>query len=196
MADPTGTFWELIVQIHFSDSELKYDGSQLSSHFAYRNFGILGDSLVAFLGPCEVKLEAMVDLEDVRRRDPIFSRRMLHFLGESFSLNLSGAAAFQRLMVAVVAEQLRAAGVEGLSRRGDDLYHGNKKLSVSIATASPVSTLIHLGLNVTGEGAPVPAIGLGELGVDATAFAKLCLEGFKQEYEGVLKASYKVRPVA
>lgn len=183
------------MQILFSDSELKYDGSQLSSHFAYRNFGILGDSLVAFLGPCEVKLEAMVDLEDVRRRDPIFSRRMLHFLWESFSLNLSGAAAFQRLMVAVVAEQLRAAGVGELSRRGDDLYRGDKKLSVSIATVSPVSTLIHLGLNVTGEGAPVPAVGLTELGVDATAFAKLCLEGFQKEYEGVLKAGYKVRPV-
>lgn len=180
---------------YFSETELKYDGSQLASHFAYRSFGLLGDSVVAFLGPCEVKLEAMVDLEDVRRRDPIYSRRMLHFLWESFALDLRGAAAFQRLMVACVAEALREKGVAELKRLGDDLYVGERKLSVSIATASPVSTLIHLGLNVTGEGAPVAAVGLGDLGIDAGGFAKICLERFREEYEGLLKASYKVRPV-
>jgi len=183
------------VLTHFSETELTYDGTQLTSHFAYRGFGLLGDSVVAFLGPCEVKLEALVDLEDVRRNAPIYSQRMLHFLWESFALDLRGAAAFQRLMVAVVAEELRARGAVGLIRRGDDLYVGERKLSVSIAAASPVSTLIHLGLNVTGEGAPVPALGLADLGVDAAAFAKICLERFREEYEGVLKASYKVRPV-
>jgi hypothetical protein len=174
---------------------LKYDGSQLSSHFAYRNFGLLGDSLVAFAGPCEVKLEAMVDLEDVRRQDPIFSRSMLHFLWESFHFELRAAASFQRLMVAVVAEELTRRGVREVQRRGDDLYVAGKKLSVSIAAASPVSSLIHLGLNLTGEGAPVAAVGLEELGIDAGGLAKLCLERFKEEYEGILKATYKVRPV-
>lgn len=179
----------------FSETEQAYDGDQLSSHFAYRQFGLLGDSVVAFLGPCEVRLEAMVDLEDVRRKDPIFSKRMLHFLWESFTLDLRGAVAFQRLMIAIVAEELRAQRVEGLRRKGDDLFVADRKLSVSIATASPVSSLIHLGLNLTGEGAPVAAIGLTELGIDAGPFAKLCLERFREEYEGILKASYKVRPV-
>ena len=180
----------------FSENELAYDGSQLSSHFAYRQFGLLGDSVVAFLGPCEVKLESMVDLEDVRRRDPIFSRGMLHFLWESFVLDLRGAVAFQRLMIAVVAEQLSSEGIEGLRRKGDDLFVADRKLSVSIATASPVSSLIHLGLNVTGEGAPVAAVGLGQLGIDAGAFAAICLDKFREEYESLLKASYKVRPVS
>ncbi|MFO1462694.1 MAG: DUF366 family protein [bacterium] len=183
------------MQTLFSEIELKYDGSQLASHFAYRSFGFLGDSLVGFIGPCEVKLEAMVDLEDVRRSAPIFSRRMLHFLWESFAFDLRAAASFQRLMVAVVAEELRRHGVAEPVRRGDDLYVADRKLSVSIAAASPVSSLIHLGLNLTGVGAPVAAIGLEELGIDATAFAKLCLERFREEYEGILKATYKVRPV-
>ncbi len=183
------------MQTLWSEQALKYDGSQLASHFAYRHFGLLGDSLVAFIGPCEVKLDAMVDLEDVRREDPIFSQRMLHFLWESFAFDLRAAAGFQRLMVAVVAEDLARRGIREVQRRGDDLYVGAKKLSVSIAAASPVSSLIHLGLNLTGEGAPVAAVGLEELGIDAGALAKLCLERFKEEYEGILKATYKVRPV-
>jgi len=180
---------------YFHPEDLAYDGAQLASHFAYRRFGLLGDSCVAFLGACEVKLEALVDLEDARRRAPIFSRRMLHFILESFSFDLKGLAAFQRVMVARVREILQSLGVAGLERRGDDLFQAEKKLSVSIATASPVSTLIHLGLNIVGEGAPVPAIGLQDLGIDSVQSAGLCLGGFKEEYEGVLKASRKVRAV-
>ena len=183
------------MQTHFSEKPLGYDGSQLSGHFALKHFGLLGDSCVAFLGPCEVKLDAMVDLEDVRREDPIFSRHMLHYLWESFAFDLRAAASFQRLMVAVVAEELRREKAVEVRRKGDDLYVGAKKLSVSIATASPVSTLIHLGLNVTGEGAPVAAIGLGELGIDATGFGKICLERFNEEYKGILAATWKVRSV-
>ena len=183
------------MQTLFSEKAQGYDGSQLSSHFAFKNFGLLGDSCVAFIGPCEVKLDSMVDLEDVRRDDPIFSRQMLHYLWESFAFDLRAAVSFQRLMVAAVGEELRRAGVPEVLRKGDDLYVGGKKLSVSIATASPVSSLIHLGLNVTGEGVPVAAIGLGQLGIDAAAFGKICLEKFREEYQGALAATWKVRPV-
>ena len=175
--------------------KFEYDGSQLSSHFAYRSFGILGDSAVAFLGPCEVKLQAMVDIEDVRRDAPIYSREMLHFIVESFAFDLKAAAAFQRLMVCIAAERL--AGEKGLkvTRKGDDLFVEGRKLSVSIAAASPVSTLIHLGLNVDATGAPVPAIGLAELGIDVPAYAALCLNSFRDEYESLLGATWKVRPL-
>ncbi|MCL5046252.1 MAG: DUF366 family protein, partial [Actinobacteria bacterium] len=44
---------------------IKYDGRQLSSLWAFRNFGIQGDSIVAFRGPCHVELTEMVDLADV-----------------------------------------------------------------------------------------------------------------------------------
>lgn len=177
------------------NEKLKYDGSQLSSHFAYRQFGILGDSAVAFFGPCEVKIDAMVDIEDVRRDAPIFSAEMLSFIVESFAFDLKAAASFQRLMVCIAAERLAEQKVGKILRRGDDLFVDGRKLSVSIAAASPVSTLIHLGLNIDASGAPVAAIGLGELGIDAPACAALLLNSFRDEYEGLLKATWKVRPV-
>lgn len=183
------------MQVFFSDSPQGYDGSQLTSHFAYQNFGILGDSAIAFVGPCEVSLAALVDLEDVRRKAPIYSPEMLHFIVESFHLDLRGAVFLQRLFMAAIAELLLKRGVSTLTRAGDDLYDGEKKLSVSIATASPVSTLIHVGLNIRTEGTPVPTQGLADWGIDAVDFARECLEMMKQEYEACLKASYKVRGV-
>jgi uncharacterized protein len=184
------------MQIAFLEESLQYDGSQLSSHFAYKRLGLLGDSCVAFIGPCEVALAAMVDLEDVRRVAPIYSPKMLHFLLESFHLDLNAGVLLQRLCVAIVQEELRVRGISEVQRKGDDLYVGEKKLSVSIATRSLVSTLIHLGLNILSEGTPVPTMGLEEKGIDAREFGRACLKKFQGEFEDVLKATYKVRGVS
>lgn len=183
------------MQVVFIDKEIAYDGSQLSSHFAHRELGILGDSCLAFVGPCEVTLDAMVDLEDVRRQDSIYSPKMLHFLLESFSLDLKGGVLLQRLLMAGIKEALGGKQISGISRKGDDLFVGERKLSVSIATKSPVSTLIHIGLNILTEGVPVPAIGLEELGLTGVDFGKACLKKIQEEYLEMLQATYKVRAV-
>jgi hypothetical protein len=179
----------------FSHKPLPYDGTQLQSHFAYRQFGILGDSCVGFIGPCEVKLEHMVDLEDVRKTAPIFSQQMLHFILESFSLDLHGAIAFQRLMIAILQELLLQRPPLPWQRRGNDLFLNDRKLNVSIATASPVSSLIHTGINIISEGTPVPTVGLKELELEPFEFGNQLLKKIQEEYLGLIKASYKVRAV-
>ena len=55
----------------FIDEEIKYIGSQLAPHWIYKNFKIQGDSIVAFVGECEVKLTEMVDIEDVIAKEDI-----------------------------------------------------------------------------------------------------------------------------
>lgn len=37
------------------DKRIDYDGSAIQSHWAYRNFGILGDSIVIFRGNATLK---------------------------------------------------------------------------------------------------------------------------------------------
>lgn len=184
------------MEVAFLEKPLKYDGRQLVSHFAYREADILGDSAVAFLGPCEVELSEMVDLEDVKNQKGIYSPLMLHFLLESFSLDLKGGVLFQRICVMKVLEELgKHPGIPPLERQGDDLYNGEKKLNVSIATRSPVSTLIHLGINVQTKGTPVPTSGLEDWKIEPEKFGRQCLESFQKEYHEILKASYKVRGV-
>jgi hypothetical protein len=80
-------------------------------------------------------------------------------------------------------------------RRGDDLYDGEFKLSVSIATLSPVSALVHFAINVDPTGAPVPARGLTHYGVDPRGLAEAVLSAYSAETSGVRRATRKVRPV-
>ena len=65
------------MQTRFIDKNIKYEGFQLSPHWIYKNFKIQGDAVVAFIGECDVKLNEMVDIEDVINNEPIYSKKML-----------------------------------------------------------------------------------------------------------------------
>ena len=41
----------------FIDVEIPYTGRELTSHWAYRRYGLLGDSIVAFCGPRDLPLD-------------------------------------------------------------------------------------------------------------------------------------------
>lgn len=185
------------MQIYFHDKTLKYDGSQLTSHFAYKNFGILGDSIVAFIGPCDVKTSSLVDLEDARGGKFIYSQNMLHFIVEHFTANLNWAIACQRLLSSLLIDDIRADQPElNLIRRGNDIYEDDFKLNVSIATASPISCLIHMGVNINADGAPVLAKGLADYKLSPQAVARGVMNRYVDEIHGMQKARAKVRGVS
>lgn len=180
---------------HFSPNPQSYDGTQLRSHFIYETWDIMGEACVAFIGPCEVSLNHMVDLEDVKKKAPIAADQMLHVLLEHFQWDLSTGILWQHLMVALLRECLQDHGVEGLKRKGNDLFREQKKFNVSVATASPLSTLIHLGVNISNEGTPVPTAALSDFGLDAENFAQIYLNRLEAEYRGFQRARWKVRAV-
>src|SRR5262249_39528516 len=88
------------------DFPIQYDGQQLSPHWIYRQFGLLGNAIAVFAGPAQVTLEHMVDLEDVRNQAPIYSPSMLHFVGEWFIDSLEGGILLQHLFVGEIYETL------------------------------------------------------------------------------------------
>jgi hypothetical protein len=185
----------MALQIHYSPAELAYTGRELRSHFALDAFGLVGDSAVAFVGPCRVELREMVDLVDVRAGASIASPRMLHLLVEHFGLPLPEAILRQRLLARLAADLLREAGAPDVKVRGNDVYAAGRKASVSVATRSPVSALVHYGINVRTEGAPVPAWGLAEASVDPEAFARDLLGRYAAELADIERAAAKVRGV-
>jgi uncharacterized protein len=190
------------MKTHFVDTIMPYTGEALSNHWAYRNFGILGDSIVAFAGPCDVGKQSMVDLEDVLNDDFIYSPHMLHFIVELFGPTLREGVLLQRLFVSILENRLNAELEQAaIQRRGDDLFFkSSKKLSVSICTLSPTSVLIHTGLNIDSAGAPVEAAGLiSELAFKTTAiqpFAQTCMNLLANEWEDIHRALCKVRAVS
>jgi uncharacterized protein len=184
------------MNILYSDKPLLYDGSQLRSHWIFQTFGLLGDAVVAFCGGCVVPIEKMVDLVDVRDDKPIFSQSMLHVVAEFFGLNLKETILMQRLLVSLAQQELLfRVGKVSIIRGGNDLYDEGAKLSVSIATASPVSTLLHFGINIVSEGTPVKTKGLADYKIDPVDFARTLLESFRHEIKTVDEARAKVRPV-
>mgnify|MGYP002765343962 FL=1 len=178
------------------EKEIKYIGSQLAPHWIYKNFKLQGDAIVAFIGECEVALTEMVDIEDVINNEPIYSKSMLSFITEQFNVNLVEGVFRQRLLICIIKELLEERGIF-VVRNGDDLMIDGRKLSVSIATKSTTSILIHTGLNILSEGAPVKASGLtSELGItDIKDFALEVMKRYAEELEDINLASTKVRGV-
>jgi hypothetical protein len=158
----------------------------------------MGDAIVAFIGECDVNLTHMVDIEDVINNEPIYSKKMLNFIEENFNSSLIEMVYKQRLLVTITKEVIEKnyPSVK-ISRNGDDLFVNGKKLSVSIATKSITSTLIHFGLNIVADGAPVKASDLTiDVGVDdIKTFAERILQAYKDEISDINFAVSKVRGV-
>ncbi|MCK9151461.1 DUF366 family protein [Methanobacterium alcaliphilum] len=152
-----------IIHQHLKETSC-YDGSPIQPLWALDKYGIKGSSIISWMGPMEIKAENIVDVEDVGLE--IKSDNMAHFIVEHFDCQPADIRICyhrQRILVMLLKEELRSFGIE-CKRRGDDLFVNSKKLTVSIATISPTSMKIHLGMNITSEGTPddVKTIGFFE----------------------------------
>ncbi len=174
----------------FIEGSEAYDGSQLVSLRSYLKHELLGDSIVAWIGPCNVALEHMVDGEDILEKAAIRGDRMVHFIVEKFDSTLLAAVALQRLLASIVRDVI---GQPAMIRDGDDLFLAGKKLSISIATQSPVSSLIHFAVNVTNSGTPVPTLSLEDLKIEPREFANEVMKRFVSEVASIREATQKVR---
>src|SRR5262249_42713346 len=97
--------------------------------------------------------------------------------------------------VAILGELLASRG-KVARRDGDDLYYDGRKLTVSIAAPSSASSLIHLGINVDPAGAPVPAVGLAELGIRPRGLLQDLLTRYANELATAAHATTKVKTVS
>lgn len=173
---------------------LAYTGKELRSGWVRRMTGIDGDAAAGFVGGCHVATADLVDLDDARAGATIESAEMAHVIVEHHGCTIRTCVLRQRLMVCILGEILGARGIS-VSRDGDDIYFEKRKMTVSIAAPARESSLIHLGINVRPDGAPVPAVGLAEFGVEARELLEELLTRYKSELETADHAENKVRTV-
>jgi uncharacterized protein len=179
-----------------TDSHIEYTGHQLRSLWIYDTFGIAGDAIAAFAGPCNVSTDALVDNEDRHAGSIIRAALMLHLIIEHFDDDLLLAVFRQRLLIAIIKDLVQeTSNLRDLVRHGDDIFCTGKKLTVSIATISPVSTLIHTGINIDPSGAPVAAAGLRDFGIDHLDLADRLTAAYIAEIDSAAHARAKVRGV-
>jgi hypothetical protein len=142
--------------------------------------------------------QELVDLEDRERGAFIHSRDMLHLIVELFGVDLITMVHLQRLTAAIIADRIRPFLKDRnstVTRSGDDVFVEGGKLTVSIATSSPVSSLMHFGINVDTTETPVKAAGLGPLKIPVEEFGAGLLTDLASEIEGIIAATCKVRAV-
>jgi hypothetical protein len=171
-----------------------YSGRELRSGWVEEQTGLEGDAAAGFVGPCRVANEDLVDLDDARAGTFIEAASMAHVIVEHPGCALETAVWRQRSLVGLLCEILEKRGVE-IRRDGDDVYYNNRKLTVSIAAPGPGSALIHLGINIDPDGAPVSAVGLSELGVEPQPLLDELLDRYVRELDSIRYATTKVRPV-
>jgi uncharacterized protein len=191
---------------YIKGKKITYDGSQLQSLWAFSQHNVQGNSVIAFRGPCRVTEDALVDMEDRKNHAEIFSEDMAHFIVELFDYDLGRTVVLQRLFLCIMKDVIEELKPElFISRRGNGLYieveaeeeeeEEHRKLTVSVATATPISTLIHTGINVASRGTPVPTLGLEDLDISVDDFILKVLQGFINEVKGIDQDRCKVRPV-
>lgn len=165
---------------------IKYDGSQIAPLWAY-GMGIKGDSIVIFHGSMDVTPENMKDLEDRKEKKAIKGDDLIHIIVERFDSPASMRLAYymQRMLIVCVKDVLGKHGIK-TSRKGDDLFIDDRKLTVSIASAGVSCEKVHCGINLTTKGTPeeVKIAALGEFGIkDWKILAQEICEYFISEIE-------------
>ncbi|MEO0093470.1 MAG: DUF366 family protein [candidate division WOR-3 bacterium] len=179
----------------FIKEEIRYTGEQLHSLYAYDTFGVTGDSIVAFIGAYDVSLREIVDLEDLKSSKRLVSPKMLHFIAEHFDVDLEKAILRQYLLIMIIKEILneKMANLK-ITRIGTDLFDNDAKVAISTATASPVSSLIHVGVNIVSQiDSPIRTKGLADYKIDPVAFAAEVMDRYTKEIERVSQARCRIR---
>ena len=175
--------------------EITYTGAQLHSLFALDTFGVAGDSVVAFVGPSDVPVREIVDIDDLKAGRRLHAPKMLHFIAEHFENDLEKTVLRQYLLIDILKDRLNERiGRAVIRRQGNDLYDNDYKLTITTATASPVSCLFHVGINVIGPEEPVAdAKGLSNYNLDPMVIAPEVLERYTKEIERIALTRCKVR---
>lgn len=188
-----------------------YNGSHLSSRFAYDHFKdrvLRSGNIIAFRAPMEVEAEFMVDKEDLINNDYIYSDDAINFCIEIPDIDLFGGVCFQRLFNSLVANILASKYVDcNLEVDGDDIKvadeyktrdgiimpPGTGKASVSIAKWCNNAVLIHTGINVrAGKRAPAYAYGTNMTDEQCEQFMQDVIEMFYGTIQDVFVATCKV----
>jgi hypothetical protein len=177
------------------EETITYTGKELRAGWVREKTGIhSGGAAAGFVGPCHVETDDMVDLDDAKAGVGIEAAQMAHVIVEHVGCTLQVAVLRQRLLVCNLCEILIERGI-AVHRYGDDVYVGGRKLTVSVAAPSRRSNMIHLGIDVDPEGAPVAAIGLEEMGVAPLELLETLLDRYRKELTTAAYAETKVRSV-
>lgn len=178
----------------FIKEDLNFTGEQFSSLFAYDSFNLLGDSIIAFIGACDVSIKEIADLELAKSgKKTFYCPKMLHFLAEHFEVDMEKAIFRSLLLLNIIKDLINEKLDKYLIKRvGTELFENDSRIAFSLASSSPVSSLIYVGV------ALVPAEegkgkGLEGYGIEPVAFANEVMDRYTKEAERITQLRCRTR---
>lgn len=176
--------------------KIEFTGEQLEPHWTFNNFDVLGDSIVAFVGPCELKEKYLIGVDHYKKKTQIRSEMMLHFLVEHFDQDLEKAVLRQKLLISILKDKLNhRLGGDVFQRWGNDIFEQDFKLTVSTVTKTPVSTKIHVGINISSKNVPVKAKGLSDYGIDPDDIAEVVMNQYRLDMRRIKERMARTRSI-
>ncbi len=178
-------------------TERPFTGPEMAQHWAYKNFGLCGDSIVAFRGRFEVPPESWTDLDAVVHGKDFFFADMLNFIVEHFDSGIREAVMRQYILVSILEEKMlhRMECAEcRLVRLGDDLFDADNRLSITACSITPVSTKLYLGVYLD----PSPKNGIQGLkfyNLKALDLAELVINQYRAEMRRLEEKSWRTKPI-
>lgn len=178
-----------------------YDGSQLQERFAYHYFGNKIErtgNIIAFVAPMKVEADFMVDKEDLKNKDYIYSESSMQFLIEIPDIDAFAGVCFQRLFNTELANLLSQKINLPVCMKGDDILVGKDKMKASVSIAKPTAgaILIHTAINIeAGEKAPSYAFSTKLEEKLAYQFMEEACINFKKLSKDIFVATTKIRSI-
>ncbi len=171
---------------------------EMKAHWAYKKFDLVGDSIVAFVGPMKVQHENMIDIRywGGKKKGEIFSEKMLHFIVEHFDPDTEKAILKQYMLLTILEEKLEnRLDKHIIIRWKDDLFDEDKKLTVSAVTNTLVSTKIHLGINVSEKNLPTKTRSLEYYNIDPFDLAEPVIDQYRVQHKEIKEKLFMISPV-
>ncbi len=162
----------------FVEEELPFTGEGLKPHWAFLNYDLAGDSIVAFIGAYQVSPEYTSDLREFKKGGEFKGSKLLHLIVEHFGCDLLETLLYERLLLGIAKDKLNhRLGGDILQIWGDDICDGNKRVTTSSATVNTLSGKIHLGINIeSGE-----AKGLKDYHVSPRELGEVIMDQYRLE---------------
>lgn len=120
------------------DKELTFEKNFLNSFWAEKQYDILDNSIICFIGSIK-GLKIPKSLEEQASEI-----KFLHFIIEQFNTTEREAFILQRLFAAQIVELLD----HKFSRKGADIFYQDLPISISNLNINPVSCVFHLALDL------------------------------------------------
>lgn len=169
---------------------------KMRPHWAYKEFGLLGDSIVAFCGPFEIPPDEWIDLGNIVHGEVIPPGDMLHFVIEHFGSSLQEAVLRQFVLVSILEEKLlhRIDTDHRLVRLGDDIFDGENRLSITAAGITPVSVKLHLGVFLD-DNVEERVRGLSAFAIAPLELADILILQYRAEMRRLSEKAWRSRPI-